>query len=137
MFSLKVFASAAGILNVLAFLTMGYDKNQAKKNEGHRISELTLHTYLYLLGGIGIVCGMFVFRHKTQKVTFKQWNFALISYIIFIIALYLDYYIMTLCMFAFGLCNVLYFASSRKLLSMILYIPLLIILSVVGVIFSI
>ena len=47
---------------------MGLDKYFAIKNM-NRISEKTLLT-LAFFGGIGIWCGMYMFRHKTRKARF-------------------------------------------------------------------
>ena len=57
------------IINIFALLMMRYDKNQAiKKN--YRVSEKTLFLISFLLGAIGIYTGMYIFRHKTQKLGF-------------------------------------------------------------------
>jgi len=46
------------------------DKSRAKNNKW-RISEATLITVAFLMGGIGALLGMHVLRHKTQHVKFK------------------------------------------------------------------
>ena len=48
---------------------MGIDKSLAKKHK-RRISEKTLFMTAFLLGSIGIYCGMFKFRHKTKHTSF-------------------------------------------------------------------
>ncbi len=48
---------------------MKWDKDFAR-NGTRRISENTLMTYALFLGGIGIYCGMYKFRHKTKHTKF-------------------------------------------------------------------
>ena len=49
---------------------MGVDKFKAIKKKW-RISEKTLFTISLLFGGIGVACGMSLFRHKTKHMTFQ------------------------------------------------------------------
>ena len=52
-------------INIITFLSLGYDKLQAKAG-GRRIPEKTL-LFMGILGGaIGGLLGMQVFRHKTR-----------------------------------------------------------------------
>ena len=57
------------IINIVGFLAMYIDKQQAKKGKW-RIPEKTLFIITALGGGIGTIAGMYKFRHKTQKVAF-------------------------------------------------------------------
>lgn len=57
------------IINIVGFLAMYIDKQQAKKGKW-RIPEKTLFIITALGGGIGTIAGMYTFRHKTQKVAF-------------------------------------------------------------------
>lgn len=59
-----------GIINILGFLIMYIDKTKAK-NGGWRIQEKTIFIITALGGGIGTICGMYKFRHKTKKLGFK------------------------------------------------------------------
>lgn len=59
-----------GLLNLNAFILFFRDKRQAKKKK-YRISEKTLLLSALLLGGIGALLGMNIFRHKTKHWTFK------------------------------------------------------------------
>ena len=75
------------VINLISFVTMFYDKKQAIKNR-YRISEKTLFTLAFLLGGVGIYLGMVIFRHKTKHITFKLFipiiiciNFSILIYI--------------------------------------------------------
>ena len=58
------------VINLLAFAAMWWDKRRAQKGEW-RISEAGLFTLVLLGGGIGGIVGMYTFRHKTKKWTFK------------------------------------------------------------------
>ena len=58
------------VINLISFIAMFYDKRQAIKNE-YRVSEKTLFTLAFLLGGFGIYFGMILFRHKTKHIAFK------------------------------------------------------------------
>lgn len=62
------------ILNIIAFLLMGYDKKLAQ-NHKRRISETILLTFVFLGGSIGSGLGMHIFRHKMSKKSylFKFW----------------------------------------------------------------
>jgi len=58
------------LINLMAFLRMGWDKRKAKKGTW-RTSEASL-LFPGLLGGIfGVIVGMRVFHHKTRKWAFK------------------------------------------------------------------
>ena len=48
---------------------MWLDKRKAKKG-AWRVPEKTLFIITGLGGGIGTIAGMYVFRHKTQKIQF-------------------------------------------------------------------
>jgi uncharacterized membrane protein YsdA (DUF1294 family) len=58
------------IINFLALMTMWWDKRRAK-NDGWRVSEATLLIMGFVGGAIGLIIGMFGFRHKTRKRTFQ------------------------------------------------------------------
>jgi uncharacterized membrane protein YsdA (DUF1294 family) len=61
------------ILNVIAFLLTGYDKNLAK-GQKKRISERTLLNFVFFGGTIGSGLAMLIFRHKTCKTSYL-WKF--------------------------------------------------------------
>ena len=63
-------AIAIVLWNILTFALYGMDKAKAKANKW-RISEATLIGFAFLMGGIGSLFGMSVFRHKTQHIKFK------------------------------------------------------------------
>lgn len=58
------------VMNIITFLLIGYDKHEAKVNQW-RISEKALFLFCLFGGSIGGICGMYAFRHKTQKWYFK------------------------------------------------------------------
>lgn len=55
--------------NLLTFGTMFLDKRSARLNYG-RVPEKTLFLMALLFGGVGILAGMYVFRHKTRHMSF-------------------------------------------------------------------
>jgi uncharacterized membrane protein YsdA (DUF1294 family) len=58
------------IINFLALMTMWWDKRRAR-NDGWRVSEATLLLMGFFGGAIGLIIGMFRFRHKTRKSFFQ------------------------------------------------------------------
>lgn len=57
------------VANIIGIIMMGMDKRKAKKNLW-RIPEKTLFITAVIGGSIGIISGMYMFRHKTQKKAF-------------------------------------------------------------------
>lgn len=57
------------IVNLLAFVLFGVDKYKAKRGQW-RISEWRLMLLSFFGGGAGALCGMYVWRHKTQHKLF-------------------------------------------------------------------
>ncbi len=58
------------IWNIFVFTLFGMDKSKAKRGKW-RISETALISSALLMGGMGALLGMKVFRHKTRHVKFK------------------------------------------------------------------
>lgn len=75
------------VINIITFLTIWYDKHEAKINQW-RISEKTLFLLVLLGGGIGGIAGMYTFRHKTKKWYFK-YGFPIITILEIIGIIYL------------------------------------------------
>lgn len=76
------------IINFMLLILMGVDKLKAKKNKW-RISETTLFGFSILGGFIGGFSGMFLFRHKTQKIMFYIiFSLSFIIHVMLIIFLY-------------------------------------------------
>lgn len=59
-----------GVWNIVVALLYGVDKLKAKRNSW-RISESCLLIVALLMGALGAVCGMQLFRHKTKTPKFK------------------------------------------------------------------
>lgn len=57
------------IINVVAFAMAGIDKHKAKKHKW-RIRESSLIGAAIIGGSIGLLTGMFIFRHKTKHAKF-------------------------------------------------------------------
>lgn len=74
------------IINLIGFSAMYIDKQKAKKGKW-RIPEKTLFIITALGGGIGTIAGMYIFRHKTQKIAFVI-GFPLITILEIIAILY-------------------------------------------------
>ena len=72
------------IINVIAFLGMWWDKRKAAKQDW-RVSEVTLFILGFIGGALGIIIGMYRFRHKTQKRSFQAVTLfgLIISFIIY------------------------------------------------------
>ena len=58
------------VINLITFILYGVDKRRAKKG-AWRISEKTLLTGTWLLGGVGAWLAMRTFRHKTKHIAFQ------------------------------------------------------------------
>lgn len=57
-------------VNLTGFFIMGIDKRRARRG-GWRIREKTLFMIALLFGSVGILAGMYVFRHKTKHLSFS------------------------------------------------------------------
>jgi len=71
--NLIIFAAIAIALlvwNIVTLTLYGLDKSKAKKGKW-RISESTLIACAFMMGAIGALAGMSVFRHKTKNIKFK------------------------------------------------------------------
>lgn len=60
------------LVNATAFFVMLWDKSRSRKKDAERISEGMLFFMATVFGSIGVLAGMFTFRHKTRK-----WYFVL------------------------------------------------------------
>lgn len=64
-------------MSLATFLAYGWDKRRARLG-GSRVPEKTLHSFELLGGWPGALLGMRVFRHKTQKRSFRRVSLAII-----------------------------------------------------------
>lgn len=81
-------AAAFIVWNIITFFLFGIDKSKAKKGKW-RINEAVLITCAFLMGGMGSLLGMLIFRHKTRHLKFKLLvPLALVVNIGFVVLLY-------------------------------------------------
>ena len=64
------YATVSAVMSVVTFAAYGIDKQQAIR-AGRRISERRLHQFALWCGWPGAWLGQQVFRHKTQKKSFR------------------------------------------------------------------
>lgn len=72
-------------VNIFTFILMWWDKRKAKKKEW-RIAEATLLLLSFIGGAMGLFVGMFKFRHKTLKRSFRAVISLIVSLLIYWIA---------------------------------------------------
>lgn len=65
-----VYMTLVVLLSLVTFVAYGFDKRRAR-TDGRRVPEKTLHLMALLGGWPGALLGQKVFRHKTQKVSFR------------------------------------------------------------------
>ena len=66
---LSYIAVYLAVINLAGFISMGLDKNKARRNKW-RIPEAALFLFAIFGGSIGCLLGMRTFHHKTQKPRF-------------------------------------------------------------------
>ena len=69
-FKTEIIIAILVLWNIIVFAMYGLDKHKAKRNKW-RISEKTLLLSAALMGGLGALFGMRIFRHKTKYPEFK------------------------------------------------------------------
>jgi uncharacterized membrane protein YsdA (DUF1294 family) len=75
-----------GVMSAITFVAYGIDKRQAI-HEGRRISEKRLHQFALLGGWPGAWAGQRVFRHKTQKTSFRVVYYSIVAFHIAMVSL--------------------------------------------------
>ncbi|WP_269224346.1 MULTISPECIES: DUF1294 domain-containing protein [Flavobacterium] len=83
------------LVNLIAFVLIGYDKKLAKNNK-RRISEQTLLFWVALGGTIGSLLAMSIFRHKTAKTSYLLKFFSITLIQILTVYLLISNYIIQL-----------------------------------------
>ena len=68
-FIIKGFTYYFIIINIYAFIVMGYDKIKAKLKK-YRITERYLMTLAFIGGSFGVLLAMLIFRHKIRTKKF-------------------------------------------------------------------
>ena len=58
------------LMSLVSFVAYGFDKRRARK-DGRRVPEKNLHLMALFGGWPGALIGQRVFRHKTQKLSFR------------------------------------------------------------------
>lgn len=76
-FHVQIFFSVLFGINVSTFLVMFIDKIQAQQSGGRRLSERSLYFMTFLGGSLGMICAMYVLRHKNRK-----WSFQVIIWLL-------------------------------------------------------
>ena len=64
------YIAVVALMSLASFVAYGFDKRRAQKN-GRRVPEKTLHVMALFGGWPGALMGQRVFRHKTQKLSFR------------------------------------------------------------------
>jgi uncharacterized membrane protein YsdA (DUF1294 family) len=75
---MKWFALSYLVVSLITFVFYGVDKRRARRGE-LRVPEKTLHTLELLGGWPGAWIGQRVFRHKTQKLSFRLVFWAIVA----------------------------------------------------------
>jgi len=75
-------------VSIASFFTYGYDKSIAGRNVT-RVPEVVLHLLTAVGGTIGSFLGMQLFRHKTQKTSFRLvfWAIVVVQVVVIILLL--------------------------------------------------
>lgn len=68
-FLIKGFMYYFAIINIYAFIVMGYDKIKAKLKR-YRVTERFIMTLAFIGGSFGVLLAMLVFRHKIRTKKF-------------------------------------------------------------------
>lgn len=64
-----IISSALAIVNLIAFILVGLDKKRSTQHS-ERVPEVYLFFIAVLFASLGVLFGMYYFRHKTRKIYF-------------------------------------------------------------------
>ena len=65
-----LYIAVVSFMSLVTFVAYGFDKRRAQK-DGRRVAEKTLQLMALFGGWPGALVGQRVFRHKTQKLSFR------------------------------------------------------------------
>ncbi|MBR6259122.1 MAG: DUF1294 domain-containing protein [Oscillospiraceae bacterium] len=68
---LRLFIYYLIAMTLVSFVLMGIDKARSKKKGKSRIPEAVLFTFAVFGGSVGVLLGMYIFRHKTKHNSFR------------------------------------------------------------------
>lgn len=83
------------IINLVAFFLFGIDKSRSQQTGARRIRERTLWLSMLFGGSLGALLAMYLFRHKTKKISFQA-----VAAIILALQIWLIYYFYQLSLLA-------------------------------------
>lgn len=64
-----IITSVVLLINIVAFFYVGADKKQSREHS-ERTPEVNFFVFSIFFGSLGILTGMYFFRHKTKKANF-------------------------------------------------------------------
>ena len=81
-----LFISALAIINLFAFIWVGLDKKKSLKPAAERLPEVSFFFISVFFASLGVLAGIFFFRHKIRKIYFPiGLSFLLIQQILLIV----------------------------------------------------
>jgi uncharacterized membrane protein YsdA (DUF1294 family) len=66
----QILIATIAVFNIVAFALVYIDKRKSINNSTERVAEITFFVWSIFFSSLGVLAGMFAFRHKTQKLNF-------------------------------------------------------------------